>query len=207
MKELILKGYELLTIMLPFVIVFMLLGQTYKCKKITVKGHFFMVFIFSVYILTVFYFTGVGTIFDVHRYGIQINAGQINLLPFSKDIDLVAYLDNILLFVPFGYLLPFIWTNTNKLKYAVLSGFSFSLLIELSQLFNNRRTDIDDLLLNTLGALLGYLLFKLFTRVTKRNDKPVNYFKYELIIYVIAMFIGHFLLFNEFGLAKILYGF
>jgi glycopeptide antibiotics resistance protein len=126
---------------------------------------------------------------------------------FSKDIDFVAYLENILLFIPFGCLLPFIWTDTNNLKCVVLSGFFFSLLIEISQLFNNRRTDIDDLMLNTFGALLGYLLFKLFARVTKRNDKLVNNNKYEFIIYVIAMFFGHFLLFNEFGLAKILYDF
>lgn len=207
MKNLILEGYEFLTIILPFVIVFVLLGQKYKCKKITVKGHFFMVFIFSVYILAVFYFTGAGTIFNLHRYGIKLNTEQINLLPFSKDIDFVAYLENILLFVPFGFLLPYIWTNMNKLKYAVMSGFSFSLLIELSQLFNNRRTDVDDLLFNTFGALLGYSLFKLFAIITKQNDKQVIYYKNESIIYVIAMFIGHFLLFNEFGLAKILYDF
>lgn len=208
MKELILHGYELLTVILPFVIVFILLRQIYKCKKIEkVKSHFIMVFIFSVYIFVVFYFTGVATIFDLQRYGIQIDTRQINLLPFSKDIDVVAYIENILLFIPFGCMLPFIWTNTYKLRYTVLSGFTFSLLIEISQLFNNRQTDIDDLLLNTLGVLLGYLLFKLFAHVMKRNDKPGNYYNCELIIHVIAMFLGHFLLFNEFGLAKILYGF
>lgn len=123
MKELILQGYELLTVLLPFVIVFILLSQIYKCKKTKkVKGHFFIIFIFSVYIFAVFYYTGAATI---QRFGIQLNTGQINLLPFSKDIDVVAYIENILLFIPFGYMLPFIWTNTYKLKHTVLSGLPF----------------------------------------------------------------------------------
>lgn len=69
------------------------------------------------------------------------------------------------------------------------------------------RTDIDDLLLNTFETLIGYLLFSVFIRVTKRTVNPVTYFKYEPAIYILAIFFGHFLMFNEFGLAKILYGF
>lgn len=208
MNNLLLKSYECLTVILPFLITFVILSSIYKHKKIPqTKGRFLMLFIFTLYIFAVFYFTGVGTIFDLQRYGILLNAGQINLLPFSKDIDIVAYFFNILLFIPFGFLLPFIWFDTYGLKYTVLSGLSFSLLIEISQLFNNRRTDIDDLLLNTLGTLIGYLLFKMFTHITKRTIRPVNHFKYESAIYILAIFLGHFMMFNEFGLAKILYGF
>ena len=208
MNDLLLKGYECLTVVLPFLITFVILSSIYKHKKIfQTKGRFLMLFIFTMYIFAVFYFTGAGTIFDLQRYGIQLNAGQINLLPFSKDIDIVAYYLNILLFVPFGFLLPFIWSDTAGLKYTVLSGLSLSLLIEISQLFNNRRTDIDDLLLNTLGTLIGYLLFRIFTHITQKTVHHVDHFKYEPAIYIIAMFLGRFMMFNEFGLAKILYGF
>lgn len=208
MNDLLLKGYECLTVILPFLITFVILSLVYKYKKIPhTKGRFLKLAIFTLYIFAVFYFTGAGTIFDLKRYGIRLNAGEINLLPFSKDIDIAAYFLNVLLFVPFGFLLPFIWPHINKLKYTVLSGFSFSLLIEISQLFNNRRTDVDDLLMNTLGTLIGYLLFRVFINITKRAVSPVTYFKYEPAIYIIAIFLGHFLMFNEFGLAKILYGF
>lgn len=208
MNDLLLKGYECLTVILPFLITFVILDLVYKHKKIPQpKGRFVILAIFIMYIFAVFYFTGVGTIFDLQRYGIQLNANQINLLPFSKDIDIVAYFLNVLLFVPFGLFLPFIWHNIDKLRYTVLSGFSFSLLVEISQLFNNRRTDIDDLLLNTLGTLIGHLLFRVFIRITKRTVHPVTYFRFEPAIYIIAIFLGHFLMFNEFGLAKILYGF
>ncbi len=42
-----------------------------------------------------------------------------------------------------------------------LTGFTLSLIIELSQLFNRRITDIDDLMMNTLGALIGWAIFRM----------------------------------------------
>ena len=148
MNDLLLKSYEFLTVLLPFLVTFEILTRIYKHKKITQpKGRFFILAVFVIYVFYVFYFTGMGTIFDFQRYGVQLNPDQINLLPFSKDIDVVAYFLNILLFLPFGFLLPFIWPQINKLKYIIISGFSFSLLIEISQLCNNRRTDIDDFIL------------------------------------------------------------
>ena len=89
----------------------------------------------------------------------------------------------------------------------MLSGLSFSLLIEGNQLFNNRRSDIDDLLMNTLGALIGYLMYKLFITVARRAAQPVNHFRYEPAIYILTLFLGHFVMFNEMGFVKILYGF
>lgn len=208
MNELLFNGYECLTVVLPIFITFVILSVVYRNKKIPpTKGRFLMLSIFAIYIFAVFYFTGVGTIFDLQRYGIQLTADQINLLPFSRDIDTVAYILNLLLFVPFGFLLPFIWPVTGGLKYTVLSGLSFSLLVEISQLFNIRHTDIDDLLLNTLGTLIGYLLFRMATQITSRTAHPANHFRYEPAIYILAVFLGHFMTFNGFGLAKILYGF
>ena len=52
---------------------------------------------------------------------------------------------------------------------------SFSLAIELNQLLNNRITDIDDVFTNTLGAIVGYViyrvLFKMFKMICKREEK------------------------------------
>ena len=208
MNDLLLKGYECFTVILPFLITFVTLRRVYKFKRIPqTKGIFIKLAVFVMYIFAVFYFTGVGTMFDLKRCGIQLSADQINLFPFSTDIDITGYFLNIILFLPLGFFLPFIWANIGKFKYMVLSGFSFSLLIEISQMFNNRRTDIDDLLLNTFGTLIGYLLFRVFIRITKRTENYLPLFKYEPAIYISAIFLGHFLMFNEFGLAKILYGF
>ena len=209
MKDLILKGYEVLTVIIPFLITFVILKSLYKKKemKITYR-HFLLVLIFAIYLYGVFYFTAAGTIFDAKLYGLNINAEQLNFIPFSDtNIDIIAYLLNIILFIPLGFLLSYIWSNFNNIKYIFISGVSFSLLIEISQLLNNRRTDIDDLLLNTLGTILGYIMFRLFSHITKRIDKPMSIYKYEVVIYILAIFIFRFFTYNEFGLAKILYGF
>jgi glycopeptide antibiotics resistance protein len=66
-----------------------------------------------------------------------------------------------LLFIPFGFFLPLLWEQYRPLWKTVSCGFLLSLAIELSQLFNHRISDIDDLLTNTLGAFAGWLLWLL----------------------------------------------
>jgi len=208
MNDLLLIVYEGLTVILPFLIAFVILSLIDRHKNISqTKKKFLLLLVFVIYIFGVFYFTGVGTIFDIQRRGMQFESGKVNLLPFSREIDVVEYFLNVLLFIPLGFLLPIIWPNIKKIKQIVLSGISFSLLIELSQLFTNRRTDIDDVLMNTFGTILGYWLFSIFVRIVKKSFPSGNYLKYEPAIYILSIFFGHFLLFNELGLAKILYGF
>ncbi|NFH31516.1 VanZ family protein, partial [Clostridium sporogenes] len=84
---------------------------------------------------------------------------------------------------------------------------SFSMFIEITQLLNNRSTDIDDLILNTIGGLIGYGIYKMFVCVMKSEPESYDCCKWEPIIYIVVMFMGRFLLFNEFGFAKLLYGF
>ena len=67
---------------------------------------------------------------------------------------------NVLLFVPFGYLLPLLWTRVARWWKLLLCGLFVSLSIELLQLVTLRGMfDLDDLMNNTLGALLGWLCF------------------------------------------------
>ena len=67
---------------------------------------------------------------------------------------------NVLLFVPFGYLLPLLWPRVDCWWKLLLCGLFISLLIELMQLVTLRGMfDLDDLMNNTIGALLGWLCF------------------------------------------------
>lgn len=72
----------------------------------------------------------------------------------------VNFFGNIAGFMPLGFFPALLWRG-GSLKRALLIGFSSSLFIEVWQIFIPRTTDIDDILLNTLGALLGYLVWKL----------------------------------------------
>ncbi|WP_329602867.1 VanZ family protein [Terrilactibacillus tamarindi] len=112
-------------------------------------------------ILFIFYMT----ILPHSELGIGVSKGFINLNPFlifKQDLTysslVVNDLGNILLFVPFGFLLTMRFPHL-KLSKVVLFGCLLSITIECIQLFMaNRCTDIDDIILNTFGALVGYLV-------------------------------------------------
>jgi glycopeptide antibiotics resistance protein len=108
----------------------------------------------------------------------------INLIPLATltTQDLSTSLLNVLLFVPFGFGLPFI-TNF-RMKNLVISGVLFSIVIELLQLMTGlmaritfRIADINDVIFNTIGVVVGYLFFVLFVRVCrhirKRSSHPI----------------------------------
>ena len=95
----------------------------------------------------------------------------------------------------------------NKLINIIGTAFFFTLFIEVNQLLNNRSTDIDDILLNILGAVFGYEFFKLWNKFTKSKYQINHSITIELPVYILTIYLGRFLLFNEIGLAKFLYGF
>ncbi len=67
---------------------------------------------------------------------------------------------NVLLFLPFGFLLPTLFGRVRGLAKTTLTGFFFSLLVEVLQLISRLGCfDVDDLILNTMGAMVGFLLF------------------------------------------------
>ena len=82
---------------------------------------------------------------------IQLNSGNIYYL-------LISFLGNIIMFMPIGFFIKKIYNlDTKKI---VKIGFLISLSIEIIQIFTGRQTDIDDLILNTLGVYLGTLFVK-----------------------------------------------
>lgn len=77
---------------------------------------------------------------------------------------------NIVLFMPLGFLLPLKFKWIDKFIKCIVMGLIFSIIIELCQLvLPYRQTDIDDVLLNTLGSGLGYCVFNLCMIIIKNN--------------------------------------
>lgn len=82
---------------------------------------------------------------------------------------------NILMFMPLGFLLPILRQRFRSIKNILLVGLLASVTIESLQFVQlyfglnfARAVDIDDLICNVFGALLGYLVFKLFRYLLKR---------------------------------------
>lgn len=77
-------------------------------------------------------------------------------------------LGNLLLFVPFGFLLPFLNKRTAKFKNTLLVSAAFIFLIELVQYLIGRIADIDDFIVNILGVCAGYLAYYILTKIIER---------------------------------------
>lgn len=83
---------------------------------------------------------------------------RLNLTPFVRMWAAPAEaVLNILLFLPWGFLLPLLYRRFRDGRRAVLAGLALSLFIELMQLFSGH-TDVDDVILNTCGAWIGYFI-------------------------------------------------
>ena len=81
---------------------------------------------------------------------------------------------NIIMMIPFGFLLPLIDKKNNLFK-VVIYTFLFSFLIELIQpLLSFRTSDITDLLTNTLGGAIGYILYKIINPLIKKVYSTIS---------------------------------
>ncbi len=105
---------------------------------------------------------------------------RINLLPIVYLFDypifreaLINFIGNTAMFVPLGIVWPGVFPQLDTHKKVIAAGMGYSLLIEILQLpFFDRVTDIDDLILNSLGFFMGYgiyLLWKAVKRLCRRR--------------------------------------
>ncbi|MBD5087546.1 MAG: VanZ family protein [Clostridiales bacterium] len=140
-----------------------------KAKTVKKWGKPVVVGIFVVYLAVLAYF-----LFFSERYGRgETGEYHYNLIPLQEIKRFIKYRDvigwegfivnifgNVLAFAPFGFLLPIVSKQNRTFFCVVLYSFEFSLFIELIQLsFQVGTFDVDDLLMNTMGGMLGYLFF------------------------------------------------
>ena len=79
---------------------------------------------------------------------------------------------NILAFVPFGFFLPYLKKEYRRFWVVTLISFLFSQTIEAIQLVSKVGSfDVDDILLNTIGGMLGYLSYIIFLKFKNRKKK------------------------------------
>ncbi len=115
----------------------------------------------------------------VFRYDFFLFGGSVNLYPFFGYFYLIEakryfyttylFVGNIICFVPFGILVPLISKRNILFSKTLVLGFILSLAIETAQyILGTGISEVDDLILNTIGVLLGYLIiYKLIYRRQK----------------------------------------
>lgn len=157
--------------------------------------------IFVLYLWKVYDLTGAGGLTNILYApkggdNTSIIQANINLIPFNI-IEKTFYL-NILMLVPFGFLVPFIWKNYRKFYKTLFLGAGFSLMIEISQLITNRTTDVNDLIANTMGALIGYIIWQIVSLCFGEHLKKPVKGKSDVIWYILLSFLGMFFLYYPF---------
>ena len=122
------------------------------------------------------------------------NVNWISLRYMINDLKNAGL--NVLLFLPFGVMLPMLWPVFRSGKRTVWAGLAASGIIETAQLFTHRATDVDDLITNALGAVMGYWLAKLvtngFSRYVVRESSPRDLAAICIAVVLIMFFLQPF---------------
>lgn len=155
-----------------------------KSRKISWKRELQLIFVYVCIVVvarfTFFPFSKVNgkiqpLIFDVAK----VFPPRINLIPLVNLFDyeirreaLINFIGNTAMFIPLGIVWPSVFRKLNTHIKAIGSGIATSLIIEILQLpFFDRVTDIDDLILNSLGFIIGYGIFLLAIAIGRAIKK------------------------------------
>jgi len=154
--------------------------------------------IFIVYILCLFHVVT----FQDNNYGVS------NFVPFKEifrydigtDKFIKNVMGNILLFIPYGFLSSY-FLNNKKFSVITILTIITTLTIETVQYYIGRVFDIDDIILNLLGSIVGFLIFVGLDAIKNkvkifRNDTVLDI----LIILILAIIIAYSFNINIFGM-------
>lgn len=190
------RVYFILCMVLPCAIYQVVMISKQKDKKDIIL-HMIWVYVFLFYIYLVLKVTGIGSIWDIGYYETIIRIDEINL-KLLQSRYMLPYILNIIMFMPLGFLLPYIWKNMRNFKKVIFIGCIFSLIIEICQLFNLRCSDIDNVLMNTLGTIIGFILWKIGSLLFNSFHQDIKSLsKWEPVIYLILTVLGEFILYNS----------
>ena len=106
-----------------------------------------------------------------------------NFIPFKTVIMYIKHYShlnsfenlagNIAVFIPFGLLAPLVKSDRKRgAAFVTALGFLISMAVEVIQLVTGFGAfDVDDLILNTLGAVIGYILYRMIVGIVKKISK------------------------------------
>lgn len=190
--------------LLPFFIILQLIimGLCKRDKRTIPPGFVWGVQVLALLMIFLFVITGESGVFDIMHYDRSMSKpDQLNLTLFERTYqDRFGFVMNMIAFIPFGILLPTLWESFAKFHKTVAAGLILSVVIEITQLFNLRSTDVDDVFMNTLGTVVGYIVYlivfkkhhKYFQLKNAQNCSiGVEYCGY---IFVVCIFLGSYVI-------------
>lgn len=180
---------------LPMLIIFIVVICTVRIsyirstnQKIILHNEIFNL-LFIIYVLLLFeLLTG-----TENSYGSGINNipfKEIMRYEFGSKMFIYNVLGNILIFVPFGYFISR-YVKPKKILPIIVDALITSVTVETVQLKIGRSFDIDDIILNIAGAIIGYFVYIAFDAIYKHLPKILQKdFIYDIIsLIILTMFI------------------
>lgn len=150
--------------MIPVLVLYFLWLK--KSGKVQSLLHTVAVFVFGYYLFGLLTVTGIGFTSTMNFHP------NISWTPFigmiTGPIDTIL---NVILFVPLGFFLPLLYKKYHNIKAIALTGLLLSLAVEFVQMFDWGSSDINDLMTNTAGACVGFLIYFLLSKILPANLK------------------------------------
>lgn len=190
------KIFNIFNNLMPMVVLFTIVisivritSLTYAKEKIVIYKEL-KTLVAIIYIFSLFYLV---TTTDFESF-------SNNFIPFkemtryhlSSKLFFRNVIGNILLFVPFGYIVTdMIMEKAKKCHFLIplIITCITSLIIEIIQMNIGRSFDVDDIILNFIGGIIGYLIFLIIHVIFKKikNEKSLNLIKALLICSLIII--------------------
>jgi glycopeptide antibiotics resistance protein len=102
----------------------------------------------------------------------QISQYILNFHRYNFDIWFLNLFGNIIFFMPFGFLLPLVYNKGKTIGNSIILATLFSSSIEILQyILELGIFDIDDIILNVIGSIIGFIIYKTFINILKSIRK------------------------------------
>ena len=111
-----------------------------------------------------------------YRYNLVLFKEIKRFIEYRQQLGLESFvvniMGNVLAFAPFGFLLPMLNKRYRGFFTTTFLSFFFSLAVELVQMyFKVGIFDVDDIFMNTVGGILGYISYRIFHALFLRSGK------------------------------------
>ncbi len=154
-QTILINSYKLIVLSVISYILFIITNRIKLKQKINIKQEFIII-LFIIYLLILFNIVTT-QILNYNDNNMKLFK-EITRYKIGSNLFFKNVIGNILLFIPFGLFLAYFYKA--KCFFILIVTIIYSSLIETFQLLIGRVFDIDDIILNVIGSLVGYLLYK-----------------------------------------------
>ena len=191
----------------PMLLLFIIVLFTMRIVDIIINKKRFVLYkdlSMLIFILYMFLLFELVTSTDFESYSNNfIPLKEIMRYSFTSILFYKNVLGNVLLFIPFGYFVNYILKNRKFIIGTTLTLIT-SLSIELIQMNIGRSFDIDDIILNLTGGIVGYFIYKILYNI---KEKLPNILRKEWIyniLWILILILGTLFLLSYYGLLEVI---